>query len=487
MPAVYGGRLDGVEIKTTLAGFVPDALTGLPMTSLAGRAYDVVYRGRPVPFWLGRLGQDKVRIGQGFYGRSERLGLRTDIAWGEVDRIYGEEWYRFLADSRTTLGTESGSSIVDFDGSVHSRTDAYIAGLPTASFAEVERDVLAPYEGNAIISVISPRAFEAAALGTVMVNFAGRYSDVIEPWVHYLPLDKDFANFDEVVEHIRDDAALEDVRRRAYTDLVASGTFGLKAFIQEFDDDVDRLAPMRARAASRSGSATAVLRQPQRQLRDSGVVARAVAHRTEHGEQRLIEGVAEVLALERLAKPLLGEGRQSERLHVDLVRLAALTQAQRGTLKTGTPEFRVEPSWERDGSELWFVSRSVSSLDGLPQLIHTAEVVEALRAGRLDAVYWNHAPVGLGVAITGGPATTSLVVGHYVASGIHRFDALVALARRLPDDVAAALGAALVAPAPPAPPPKVSSSTLRRTRFALRHPRMASRLLAAKVGRRVKT
>ena len=129
VPAVYGGRLDGVEIKTTLAGFVPDALTGLPMTSLAGRAYDVVYRGRPVPFWLGRLGQDKVRIGQGFYGRSERLGLRTDIAWGEVDRIYGEEWYRFLADSRTTLGTESGSSIVDFDGSVHSKDRRVYRGV----------------------------------------------------------------------------------------------------------------------------------------------------------------------------------------------------------------------------------------------------------------------------------------------------------------------------------------------------------------------
>ena len=120
-------------------------------------------------------------IGRDFLTRASSTDLRCDISWTEAERIYGDAWYRFLSSSRATLGTESGASIVDFDGSLQARTDAYLRTHPGATFEEVEAEILAPFEGNAVIEAVSPRVFEAAAVGTGMVNFPGRYSAVIEP------------------------------------------------------------------------------------------------------------------------------------------------------------------------------------------------------------------------------------------------------------------------------------------------------------------
>ena len=48
------------------------------------------------------------------------------------------------------------------------------------------------------LRTISPRHFEAAAFRVCQVLFEGRYAGVMEPMRHYIPLRKDFSNFDEV-------------------------------------------------------------------------------------------------------------------------------------------------------------------------------------------------------------------------------------------------------------------------------------------------
>src|SRR5207245_8014257 len=102
-------------------------------------------------------------------------------------------------------------SIADFDGSVEANVQAYLRQHPGASFEEVFEAVLRPYEGNVMVTCISPRAFEATALGTAMVLFPGEYSGVLRPWDHYLPLEKDCSNFAEVVRRIRDLDFLRDM------------------------------------------------------------------------------------------------------------------------------------------------------------------------------------------------------------------------------------------------------------------------------------
>ena len=133
---IYGSRLPEVKITPTLAGFVPDELVDRVTLPLAERPIDVGYRGRTVPYWLGRLAYEKWAIGVEFAASAERFGLKCDIAVGEDDRIYGERWNRFLASCRATLGTESGASIADFDGSVEAAVKDYLVRHADALFEE---------------------------------------------------------------------------------------------------------------------------------------------------------------------------------------------------------------------------------------------------------------------------------------------------------------------------------------------------------------
>ena len=235
-------RMPGIERITTLAGYVATGAENEARPPLEGREFDVVYRGRAVPFWLGRLGREKAWIGEEVLTRAEEAGLRVDIDWREHSRIYGSNWNTFLRSGKATLGTESGSSITDFKGSLSRRTDLYRLLHPDASFEQVHGALLEPYEGNVMMNVISPRVFEAIAAGTVLVQFPGEYGGVIEPDRHYLPLEKDFSNFDEVVERLRDLDGLRELTERAHEEIVASGRYSIARFVERFDRALDENA-----------------------------------------------------------------------------------------------------------------------------------------------------------------------------------------------------------------------------------------------------
>jgi hypothetical protein len=437
MPLVYGSRLPGVDILPTLTGYVPDELRGRRSHSPAGRPLDVVYRGRSVPYWLGRLGQDKVVIGREFLARASATDLRCDISWTESDRIYGEDWYRFLGSARTTLGTESGASIVDFDGSLHERTDEYLAAHPDASFDEVEREILAPFEGNAVIEAVSPRVFEAAALGTAMVNFTGRYSQVIEPWAHYVPLEKDFSNFEDVVAAIGDDALLNRMAARAHADLVASGRYSLRRFVQEFERELERRVQPSGRrprsplvqAANRKLLALEELRAPARWA-GLPLVVRLRGSAVDRAGRRLIQRFPEIDALAQIGK--------SERLQHDLVRLAAAAAAHVRELSYDGPPFDVRLELDDLGRRLTLVSTPEPTQNAAERSQLRHRVANTVREGRLEEVVWNHRAVGVALRLVSIPPA-SLEIGFHVVKGAHRFAALGELAQTEPDRVIAAL------------------------------------------------
>jgi hypothetical protein len=228
-------RLPGVKKYTTLAGYVPDYLLNRQTPTLAERTLDVGYRSRDVPYWLGTLGHEKTLIVKRFIEHAPAHGLKFDLSTSEKDRLYGPRWTSFVKSCKTMLGSESGASIADFDGTAEAKVRSYLRHHPRALFEEVHEAVLRPFEGNVIVNCISPRAFEATALGTAMVLFPGEYSGILRPWDHYIPLEKDFSNFAEVARKIRDLDFLGGMTRRAYQDLIASERYSYRAFIREFD------------------------------------------------------------------------------------------------------------------------------------------------------------------------------------------------------------------------------------------------------------
>jgi len=226
-------KLPNLLKVNTLTGFVPDNLVGLDVPKIKDRKNDVVYRGRTLPYWYGELGQEKVWIAEKFIKFTEKKDLKCDISVKETDRIYGDNWIDFIANSKATLGTESGASVFDFSGELKITVDKYMEAQPNASFYEVQERYLLPYEDKIYLHQISPRAFESICLKTAMILFEGEYSGILEPWKHYIPLKKDFSNIDEVLEFLKSDKKLQSLVDYAYEDIVLSNKYGYDGFIKE--------------------------------------------------------------------------------------------------------------------------------------------------------------------------------------------------------------------------------------------------------------
>jgi len=409
---LYDERLPGVRRVPTLTGYVPANLQTLPVKALKDRKVDVGYRGRELPFWLGRLTQEKVWIGKGFLERAGEYGLRCDIAWREKDRIYGTRWIDFIGSARATLGTESGASIADFDGRVEDAVRAYFRLHPAATYDEVNESVLGEYEGNVVVNVISPRVFEAVSLGTALIMFPGEYSGIVVPGEHYISLEKDFSNMNQVAEQLRDDEYLDAMTSRARAHIVESGRWSYRAFAEEFDEVVSEEAnSVRGPSVAprhRLARAERFLRVPPLQDRVydglMGIFFLATGWKvsgrpvSRSGSPYVRKGL---LALRTTLgdgelRALFGEGRRAglalDRMLEELLELSLIQQAMAGRLRT-TEGFTLGSEFDADTRRLRFVScppgaRAVHA-NGFAQLVR-----EALRTGKVDIIEWDHRAVG---------------------------------------------------------------------------------------------
>lgn len=227
--------LTDVRFETTLTGFVPEEINTRQVPDYNARTLDVAYRARRLPAWGGAFGQEKWRIGERFLQDAERFGLVCDISNAETDRLYGSAWLDFVSSTKAVLGTGSGSSFIDFTGQVIPAVEAYSARHPDASFEEIRDRFLKGEDGKIVINVISPRCFEAAALRTLMILYPDSYSGILEPWRHYVPLQRDHSNMEEVVATLRDDVRATQIIRYAYEEVACSGKWTYRAMIDQFD------------------------------------------------------------------------------------------------------------------------------------------------------------------------------------------------------------------------------------------------------------
>lgn len=249
-----------VRFETVLTGYVPDHLlqSPLPHLPISERSIAIGYRGRDLPAYYGRLGREKYEIGQRMREFCRARSVPHDIEMAEESRIYGPDWLKFIGSCRSMLGTESGSNVFDFDGSLErthqAMTHARSGRRPTYEEFAPQTDHL---EGKIEMGQISPRVFECALMRTPMILFPGRYSGVLDANVHYIPLEKDYSNVDMVFARLQDARALEELAARAYDHLIASGAFSYRAYMKRIEavitETVLRKLPTRVSALEAGG------------------------------------------------------------------------------------------------------------------------------------------------------------------------------------------------------------------------------------------
>ena len=261
---VYGRVREGkLRTHQLLTGYVPHWLIQYPPIPLSARKTMVGYRGRTYPAWHGEQGREKVRIGKLFKRDAKRFAISTDIAWSEASRLYGRDWVDFIRGCRAVLAVESGASVFDFDGGVAARSESFAAlverphpvpGLGRKASYETLRDrFFSGREDEIDIAQISPRVFEAIALRTLIIAYPGRYSDVMQPWRHYIPLDKDHGNMAEVAAALRDTERVAEIVTNAYVEIALNPAYGYSAMIDQFDDRITELMADHPHASSHEG------------------------------------------------------------------------------------------------------------------------------------------------------------------------------------------------------------------------------------------
>ncbi len=226
------------EIYTILPGYVEESDryyvdAKLEKKDFNRRKYDIGYRARRPSYALGDLGILKSKITDVFNAKSEQFGIKTDIGntegKGAKRPFYDREWFDFLMDCRATLGSLSGSSIMDTKGEIMQAVDNYLEKNPKASYDTVKKELLDQLEGNAICAAPSPRIFEAAMTKTCQVLVEGDYK-IIVPGVDYIELKTDFSNIDAVCEKIKDTAYCEKIANNAYSHLIQSNKYTYRTF-----------------------------------------------------------------------------------------------------------------------------------------------------------------------------------------------------------------------------------------------------------------
>lgn len=231
----------GMSLHTNLTGYIPERLIKeREHVPISARTLDVGYRGRKLSYWYGELTYEKWNIVDKWFEHVGKEQLLVDLSYDEKDRIYGSDWVNFLQSCKTTLGVESGASVMDFTGELEKTVELHQLQYPQATFYDVQKKYLMEDEGKYKLNQISPRCFEAIALKTVLVLYEGEYSGILVPDRHYIMLKKDFSNIQDVLLRIKDNVYLQNMADYAFEEIALNSIYSYKSFIATVDEILTR-------------------------------------------------------------------------------------------------------------------------------------------------------------------------------------------------------------------------------------------------------
>jgi ketosteroid isomerase-like protein len=250
-PLIYEGiDRSRVGISRVLTGYLDEDTVRRAREMWAGsdeRDIDIGYRtGPPKPF-LGRQAMLKTEIADVVRERALARGLRVDITTRPEDTLLGDDWYRWLARCRWTIGVEGGASVLDRDGSILACTERVAAERPSATFEEIEAACFPGEDGRLDLRALSPRHLEACATRTAQILVEGDYNGVLTEGRHYIALKRDFSNLDEVLDDVANEHTRDLIAAGAYSQVVAPGRWTYRRLVE----DVEGVVPAPARRRPR--------------------------------------------------------------------------------------------------------------------------------------------------------------------------------------------------------------------------------------------
>ncbi len=197
----------------------PQALNPKIYQPRAGpRPVDIGFRGDLYSFG----DMERTEILRYFADRAEAWGLVQDVQFVRLPR---EEWSRFLAGCKGTVGAESGTYYLERDDHTEEAVKRYLRRHPGAGFSEVYDLFFRHYPNPVSGKAISSRHFEPIGTKTCQMLLEGHYNGILKPDEHYISIKKNFANIDDAVRRFKDEEYRRAMVERAYEYVMESHTY----------------------------------------------------------------------------------------------------------------------------------------------------------------------------------------------------------------------------------------------------------------------
>jgi len=202
------------------------------------RTVDIGQRVRHLPPQLGEIAGRKGQLAVEFAHLASAAGFFCDVSTRAEDVFVGDDWWKFLGNSKFTVSRKGGASMADPKGRLADKVRRYQLRHPNATMEQIARRVSFKGGREGDFSAISPRLFEAAALGVCQILEPSHYVDGFEPWIHYIPLSEDFSNIDDVFDVMRDVERCKGIVQASQNLLLRSNAHSYSSFVELFSNVV---------------------------------------------------------------------------------------------------------------------------------------------------------------------------------------------------------------------------------------------------------
>jgi hypothetical protein len=227
-----------VQLRTVLTGYVDpetSARLGVRIPRSVNRPIDIGYRAWRPAYWLGSHALHKARVAEVVDRAAKLMGLQTDISLREEDVFSGEAWLEFLLRCRATIGVEGGATVLDREGKLKERVEAYLMANPTASFEQTREACFPGEDGRINFAVITPRHLEACMTRTCQILIEGHYNGILKPWRHYIPLSPDYSDVEQALTALRDGPLVNAIVENAFAEIACAPSLAYPAFVRDIE------------------------------------------------------------------------------------------------------------------------------------------------------------------------------------------------------------------------------------------------------------
>jgi hypothetical protein len=192
-------------------------------TPIEKRQYDVFYKATNDPVLPNSLGVKKALLSKSFEKALNLKDLKTNFPQGK-NLIAGNKWFKLMSNSRSILGSNSGSDFIIRNAVLADSFKKKFADLST----EDREEPLDEFNFNGIektmlpMTAISPRNIDAASIGTTQILVEGSYSNILKPGLDYLETDFNFSNIEYLLECLNNFKLIRNVTEHAWNTISTS-------------------------------------------------------------------------------------------------------------------------------------------------------------------------------------------------------------------------------------------------------------------------